>query len=114
MKAYTQKALVVSFLLAGAALAPATLSAIEAGPRFGKAAADTDKVTGKVEAKSTDSLSVNGHTVQVTNATTITKDGSQIKIGDVNVGDRISAVTVKGADGRLLAVSIEVTSVSTE
>lgn len=114
MKAYTQKALVLTLLLAGAAVGPTILGAVEAGPRFGQVNSDTDKVSGKVEAKSTDSLSVNGHTVQVTHATTITKDGSPIKIGDVNVGDRIAAVTVKGPEGRLLAVSIEVTSISTE
>jgi hypothetical protein len=114
MKAHIKKAMGLSFIFAVAIAAPVLVQAIEAGPVFGRASSDTDKVSGKVEAKTTDSLSVNGHTVQVTNATTITKEGAPIKIGDVNVGDKVSAVTVKSSDGRLLAVSIEVISVSAD
>lgn len=114
MKVKTKKAMQVSLLLATMVAAPVMMQAIEAGPGLGRASANADKVSGKVEAKTTDSLSVNGHTVQVTNVTTITKDGAPIKIGDVNVGDKVSAVTIKASDGRLLAVSIEVVSVSAD
>ncbi len=131
MKSHSQKTMVLSFIVAAALAMPAiaqtdqpksetpsgssSSSAVEtpstpSSPSTPSASMDTDqnKVSGKVTAKSDDSLTVDGQTIVVTRSSTLTKAGSPVKIGDLNVGDKVTVSTIKGADGKLLAVTVEV------
>ena len=71
---------------------------------------DDAKITGKVEAKSATTLTVNGKVLMVTEATAILKNSSKIKIDDLQVGDSVQVTTVKDTSGALLAVNVVVTS----
>lgn len=70
---------------------------------------DQSMLSGQVGAKTDTTLTVEGQALQVTSTTTITKGGQMIKIEDIQVGDKVSASTLKRADGKLQAVTITVT-----
>jgi hypothetical protein len=69
----------------------------------------TRNISGKVAAKTDNSLTVDGRTVTLTSATTYSKGGTSIGSGDVNVGDTVNIVTTD--DGQV-AVSVNVTASS--
>lgn len=53
-------------------------------------------------------LTVDGHVLQVTARTTITKAGQTIRLGDLAVGDHVSVTTLPGTGGQPQAVTITV------
>jgi hypothetical protein len=66
----------------------------------------TKNISGKLSAKTENSLTVDGRTVTTSGATTYSKNGTSIGSGDVNVGDTLNIVTTD--DGQV-AVSVNVT-----
>lgn len=66
-------------------------------------------LSGSVGSKSDKSLTVDGKTVQISSATSITKSGQPIKADEIKVGDKVSVSTSTGADGKQQAVAIVVT-----
>lgn len=111
-----KNALVLGFIFASLLAALGVTQAAPAAPAPSArevAVGDDDKVAGTVEAKSDDTVTVKGQTLHVNSATKITKDGASIKLGDINVGDKVTATTIKSTDGRLLAVTVEVTGTGT-
>lgn len=65
----------------------------------------TKNISGKVAAKTDNSLTVDGRTVTTSGATTYSKNGTSIGSGDVKVGDTINIVT---SDDGQVAVSVNV------
>jgi hypothetical protein len=65
----------------------------------------TTNISGKVTAKTDNTLTVDNRTVTLTGATTYSKSGASIGSGDVKVGDTINIVTTD--DGQV-AVSVNV------
>lgn len=65
----------------------------------------TTNISGKVTAKTDNTLTVDNRTVTLTGATTFSKNGASIGSGDVKVGDTINIVTTD--DGQV-AVSVNV------
>ncbi len=66
----------------------------------------TRNISGKVAAKTDNSLTVDGRTVTTTSATTNSKNGTSIGSADEKVGDMVNIVTTD--DGQV-AVSVNVT-----
>ncbi len=66
----------------------------------------TQNVSGKVQAKTDTTLTVDSRTITLTSATTYSKNGTAIGSGDVKVGDMVNIVTTD--DGQV-AVSVNVT-----
>ncbi len=66
----------------------------------------TRNISGKLQAKTDNSLTVDGRTVTTSGATTFSKNGTSIGSGDVKVGDTLNIVTTD--DGQV-AVSVNVT-----
>jgi hypothetical protein len=66
----------------------------------------TKNISGKVAAKTDNSLTVDGRTVTFTSATTFSQNGTSIGSSDVKVGDTVNIVTT---DDRQVAVSVNVT-----
>ena len=66
----------------------------------------TKNISGKVSAKTDNSLTVDGRTVTTSGATTFSKNGTSIGSGDIKVGDTVNIVTTD--DGQV-AVSVNVT-----
>ncbi|MDB6093558.1 MAG: hypothetical protein JWM32_1120 [Verrucomicrobia bacterium] len=64
-------------------------------------------VSGKVEAKSTSTLTVAGRTITINSSTTFSRSGASIGSGDIKVGDKVNVVTTEGGQ---VATSVEVLS----
>lgn len=65
----------------------------------------TNNISGKVTAKTDNTLTVDNRTVTLTGATTYSRSGASIGSGDIKVGDTINIVTTD--DGQV-AVSVNV------
>lgn len=65
----------------------------------------TTNISGKVTAKTDNTLTVDNRTVTLTGATTFSKSGASIGSGDVKIGDTVNIVTTD--DGQV-AVSVNV------
>jgi hypothetical protein len=94
------------------ALVPVALSTINAKsvpiPANELVRADRQFVEGRVTSRSEAALGVNGKAIAVVAETTFTKDGKPITVADIQLGDYVLAMVIKGTDGFLIAESIEV------
>lgn len=102
--------LLSGFVVISALALPAALAASPLAGATALAADDSETVvTGRVDAKSDKSISVDGQTVLVTEMTAFTKDGAPATIADVKPGVAVRVTASKGAAGSLVAVRVEVT-----
>lgn len=67
-----------------------------------------NSISGRISDKTENGITVEGQIIGVNSATAFTRGGARIKLEDLKVGDKVSVVTTKGDDGRLLAVSVMV------
>jgi len=101
----------LGFVIIGALSVPlAAVPALPLQPRADSImVADGDEVvSGRVAAKSATALIVDGRSLLLTSETRFVKSGRMVTLDDVNAGDEVRVSTTPGADGSLLAVSVEV------
>jgi hypothetical protein len=96
-------------LIAGALAMPAAFPVALASLPPTVITEDSGTVSGRVSAKTDTSLQVDGSTLLVTASTAYSKEGSVISLSDINAGDEVRVVTMAGAEGSVLAVTVEVT-----
>lgn len=112
MKNQTLAATVVGIVLVAAWAAPAMVHAeksFDAG--IVTIAAESGRIlSGKIAEKSDVGITVAGQALVVNSATAITKDGAKAKLEELKVGDHVKVITGKTADGKIVALSIEVAS----
>ncbi len=65
-------------------------------------------VKGRIEARSDNSIIVNGQTIAVIGSTAFIKDAAAVGLTDLNVGDKVRVAATKQVDGTWQAESIEV------
>lgn len=112
MKLHPSRPTMFGLLLAAVLAVPVMATAQTASPDPSTAAPIkpdnrlTQNVSGKVQAKTDTTLTVDSRTITLTSATTYSKNGTAIGSGDVKVGDMVNIVTTD--DGQV-AVSVNVT-----
>jgi len=105
----------IAFVLlgvAGLALPVVAGTNAPASPRpLGLFSKDDDAlINGRVTAKTVSTLTVGDKVITITDSTSFLKEGSKIKIDDIQVGDTVKVTTTKGDAGALQAVTVVVTA----
>jgi hypothetical protein len=106
---YLGNKLLAFTLIAGALTMPGTFPVALAALPDTVVTVESGTIAGRVSAKTATSLQVEGSTLLVTASTAYSKEGSAISLSDINAGDEVRVVTMAGAEGSVLAVTVEVT-----
>lgn len=112
MKNQTLTTTVVGIVLVAAWAAPAMVHAekYSSGGATTIVAESGRVLSGRIAEKSDVGITVAGQSLVVNSATAITKDGAKAKLEELKVGDNVKVITGKTADGKIVALSIEVAS----